>query len=462
METIYDLAVIGGGPGGYVAAGRAGAAGLSVVLFEKRELGGVCLNEGCIPTKTLLYSAKVFDYTRHAEQYGVTVEQSAVDFGAVCKRKQKVVKKLVGGVRLQMKNAAVEVVKEAAVIQGRSGEGFVVAAGESTYVARNLLISTGSEAVVPPIPGLREGLGGVVVTNREILALEEQPAELVIIGGGVIGMEFASFFNAIGTKVTVVEMLPKILGPMDDEISAMLQAQYAKKGVTFQLGCKVVAVEGNEVVYEDPEGNTCRVSGDKILVSVGRRANFQGIGLESIGVEPALNPAGRPYGIRVDEKMRTNVPGVYAAGDVTGFSMLAHSASREGEVAVNTILGREDRMRYDAIPGVVYTQPEVAGCGITEAEAAAKGLAIEVLKLPMAFSGRFVAENERGEGLCKVLVDASTRRVLGVHMLGSPCSEIIQSACIAIEQGLTVEQLRKVVFPHPTVSEILRETLFAR
>ena len=462
METIYDLAVIGGGPGGYVAAGRAGAAGLSVVLFEKRELGGVCLNEGCIPTKTLLYSAKVFDYTRHAEQYGVTVEQSAVDFGAVCKRKQKVVKKLVGGVRLQMKNAAVEVVKEAAVIQGRSGEGFVVAAGESTYVARNLLISTGSEAVVPPIPGLREGLGGVVVTNREILALEEQPAELVIIGGGVIGMEFASFFNAIGTKVTVVEMLPKILGPMDDEISAMLQAQYAKKGVTFQLGCKVVAVEGNEVVYEDPEGNTCRVSGDKILVSVGRRANFQGIGLESIGVEPALNPAGRPYGIRVDEKMRTNVPGVYAAGDVTGFSMLAHTASREGEVAVNTILGREDRMRYDAIPGVVYTQPEVAGCGITEAEAAAKGLAIEVLKLPMAFSGRFVAENERGEGLCKVLVDASTRRVLGVHMLGTPCSEIIQSACIAIEQGLTVEQLRKVVFPHPTVSEILRETLFAR
>ena len=462
METIYDLAVIGGGPGGYVAAGRAGAAGLSVVLFEKRELGGVCLNEGCIPTKTLLYSAKVFDYTRHAEQYGVTVEQSAVDFGAVCKRKQKVVKKLVGGVRLQMKNAAVEVVKEAAVIQGRSGEGFVVAAGESTYVARNLLISTGSEAVVPPIPGLREGLGGVVVTNREILALEEQPAELVIIGGGVIGMEFASFFNAIGTKVTVVEMLPKILGPMDDEISAMLQAQYAKKGVTFQLGCKVVAVEGNEVVYEDPEGNTCRVSGDKILVSVGRKANFQGIGLESIGVEPALNPAGRPYGIRVDEKMRTNVPGVYAAGDVTGFSMLAHSASREGEVAVNTILGREDRMRYDAIPGVVYTQPEVAGCGLTEAEAAAKGLACEVLKLPMAFSGRFVAENERGEGLCKVLVDASTRRVLGVHMLGTPCSEIIQSACIAIEQGLTVEQLRKVVFPHPTVSEILRETLFAR
>ena len=457
---MYDLAIIGGGPGGYVAAERAGSAGLSVILFEKRELGGVCLNEGCIPTKTLLYSAKVYDYSRHADKYGVNVEGSSIDFGAIFKRKQKVVKKLVGGVRVQMRDAQVEVVKEEAVIQGRGAEGFVIASGEATYEARNLLVCTGSEAAVPPIPGLREGLGGAVVTNREILALETQPESLVIIGGGVIGMEFASFFNSIGTKVTVVEMLPKILGPLDDEISAMLQAQYAKKGVEFHLSCKVVGVEGNEVVYEDPDGNTCRAQGDKILVSVGRRASFQGIGLESIGVELALNPAGRPYGIKVDEKMRTNVPGVYAAGDVTGFSMLAHTASREGEVAVNGILGKEDRMHYDAIPGVVYTNPEVAGVGLTEAEAAHKGLDYVALKLPMAYAGRFVAENERGEGLCKVIVDGKDHRVLGVHMLGNPCSEMIHSACIAIEQGMTVEELKKVVFPHPTVSEIFKETAF--
>ena len=457
---MYDLAIIGGGPGGYVAAERAGSAGLSVVLFEKRELGGVCLNEGCIPTKTLLYSAKVYDYSRHADKYGVNVDGSSIDFGAIFKRKQKVVKKLVGGVRVQMRDAQVEVVKEEAVIQGRGAEGFVIASGEATYEARNLLICTGSEAAVPPIPGLREGLGDVVVTNREILALEAQPESLVIIGGGVIGMEFASFFNSIGTKVTVVEMLPKILGPLDDEISAMLQAQYAKKGVEFHLGCKVVAVEGNEVVYEDPDGNTCRAAGVKILVSVGRRANFQGIGLESLGVELALNPAGRPYGVKVDEKMRTNVPGVYAAGDVTGFSMLAHTASREGEVAVNDILGKEDRMHYNAIPGVVYTNPEVAGVGLTEAEAANKGLDYVALKLPMAYAGRFVAENERGEGLCKVIVDGKDHRVLGVHMLGNPCSEMIHGACIAIEQGMTVEQLQKVVFPHPTVSEIFKETAF--
>ena len=457
---MYDLAIIGGGPGGYVAAGRAGAAGLSVVLFEKRELGGVCLNEGCIPTKTLLYSAKVYDYTRHADQYGVNVEGSAIDFGAIFKRKQKVVKKLVGGVKAQMKGAKVEVVKGEAVIEGRGADGITIVSGDTKYVARNLLVCTGSEAAVPPIPGLREGLGNVVVTNREILELVEQPASLVVIGGGVIGMEFASFFNSIGTKVTVVEMLPKILGPLDDEISAMLQAQYEKKGVEFHLSCKVVGVEGNDVVYVDPEGNTCRATGDKILVSVGRRANFQGIGLENLGVELALNPAGRPYGIKVDEKMRTNIPNVYAAGDVTGFSMLAHTASREGEVAVNNILGKEDRMRYDAIPGVVYTNPEVAGTGLTEAEAAKKGIDYTVLKLPMAYAGRFVAENERGEGLCKVIVGKKYHEVLGVHMLGNPCSEMIHSACIAIEQEMTVEELKEVVFPHPTVSEILKETVF--
>ena len=459
---MYDLAVIGGGPGGYVAAGRAGGAGLSVVLFEKNELGGVCLGEGCIPTKTLLYSAKVFDYASHADRYGVSVAEPHIDFGAIFKRKQKVVRKLIGGVRLQLKTAGVEVVKGEACIEGPAEGGFRIKCADNAYEARNILICTGSEAVVPPIPGLREGLGGVVVTNREILALEEQPAELAVIGGGVIGMEFASFFNSIGTKVTVIEMLPKILGPMDAEISSMLQAQYEKKGVEFHLSCKVVGVEGNDVVYEDAGGAICRTHADKILVSVGRRAVLQGFGLETLGVELALNPAGRPYGIKTDNHMRTSFPGVYAAGDVTGFSMLAHTASREGEVAVNDILGKDDAMSYKAIPGVVYTNPEVAGTGVTEAEAEAKGLDYTVFKLPMAYSGRFVAENERGEGLCKIIADRATGRVLGVHMLGNPSSEIIQGACIAIEQEMTADQLKKVVFPHPTVSEILKETLFSQ
>ena len=437
---MFKLAIIGGGPGGYVAAEKAAKAGMSVVLFEAGELGGVCLNEGCIPTKTLLYSAKIYDYAAHGDRYGVNFEGASLDFPAVMKRKEKVVKKLVGGIKVRMRNASVEVVKASAYINGPCEGGFSITAGEQEYQAEKLLLCTGSSAVIPPIPGLADS--PAVVTNREILQLTEKPESLVVIGGGVIGMEFASFFNSIGTKVTVVEMLPKILGPMDDEISAMLQAQYTKKGVEFHLSCKVTAIDGNEVVYETPEGEVCRAKGDRILLSVGRRPNLKGYGLENLGAA-----CGR--GIEVDTHMRTSVPGVYAAGDVTALSMLAHTASRQAEVAINDMLGKDDEMRYDAIPGIVYTNPEVAGVGALKGE--------RELKLPLAYSGRFVAENERGEGLCKIILEGE--RVTGVHMLGNPCSEIIAAAAIAISRGCTVEDLLKVVFPHPTVGEILKETL---
>jgi len=284
--------------------------------------------------------------------------------------------------------------------------------------------------------------------------LKEQPASLVIIGGGVIGMEFASLYNSLGTKVTVIEMLPEILGNNDVEISAMLRDIYTKKGIEFNMEAKVVKVEGNKVFFEK-DGKTESVEGDKILVSVGRRAITKGFGLENLSVE--LNRGG----IQVDEKMRTNVPNVFAAGDVTGFSLLAHTASREGEVVVNNLTGREDKMRYDSIPGVVYTNPEVAGVGETEESATARGIAYKVAKLPMAFAGRFVAENEGGNGLCKVLVGEKFGEVIGVHMLGNPCSEIIYGACMAIEQEMTLTEMQEVVFPHPTVSEIFKETIFA-
>lgn len=450
---MYDLAIIGGGPGGYVAAERAGSAGLKVVLFEKNELGGVCLNEGCIPTKTLLYSAKLYDYAKHGEKYGINVEGVDFNYEKILKRKVKVTRKLVGAIKLAMKTNNVEVIKAEAMIKGKDGDAFCLTAEGIDYQASNLLICTGAEAAVPPFPGLKEA-GDTIVTNREILALTERPEELVIIGGGVIGMEFASFFNSLGTKVTIVEMLPKILGNLDNEISAMLQGIYAKKGVNFCLSCKVTGIEGDTVVYEDPEGQVQRVRGDKILVSVGRRAKIKGFGLENIGVAAER-------GIKVDDHMRTNVPGVYAAGDVTGFSQLAHTASREGEVAVNNILGKDDTMSYDAIPGVVYTNPEVAGVGLTEQAATEKGMDFTVVKLPMTYSGRFVAENDGGEGLFKILVDNSNHKVLGVHMLGNPCSEMVHSACIAIEQGLTIDQLKEVVFPHPSVSEIVKEALFS-
>ena len=285
--------------------------------------------------------------------------------------------------------------------------------------------------------------------------MKEQPKSLVIIGGGVIGMEFASFFNSLGTEVTVVEMLPEILGGLDGEISAMLRDIYAKKGIKFNLSCRVTEIKGNEVIYVDPQGNTASAKGDKILVSVGRRAVTAGLGLETLGVELDRGA------VKVDNKMRTNVPNVFAAGDVTGFSMLAHTASREGEVVVNNLTGRPDVMRYNAIPGVVYTNPEVAGVGLTEESAKKEGIAYRIQKLPMAYAGRFVAENEGGTGICKVLVGEQYGEVLGVHMLGNPCSEIIYGACMAIEQEMTLKEMEEVVFPHPTVSEIFKETVFA-
>jgi len=450
---MYDLLIIGGGPAGYVAAERAGHKGLNVVLFEKKSMGGVCLNEGCIPTKTLLYSAKTYHNALHGDKYGVYGDNIRFDFSKITARKDKVVKKLVAGVESKMKVNHVTVVKGEAMIQERGANGLEIKCDDKTYFGANLLVCTGSEAFLPPIPGLAEA-GDVILTNREILALNEQPASLVIIGGGVIGMEFASFYNSLGTKVTVVEMLPEILGGLDFEISAMLRDMYTKKGLEFNLSAKVVRIEGNKVIFEK-DGRTESVEGEKILVSVGRRAVTRGFGLENLNVE--LNRVG----IKVDEKMRTNVPGVFAAGDVTGFSLLAHTASREGEVVVNNLTGRNDIMRYDAIPGVVYTNPEVAGVGLTEETAKAKGLAYRIAKLPMAFSGRFIAENEGGNGLCKVLVGEKYGEVLGVHMLGNPCSEMIYGACMAIEQEMTLEKMQEVVFPHPTVSEIFKETLFA-
>ncbi len=449
---MHDLLIIGGGPAGYVAAERAGHKGLNVLLFEKKTLGGVCLNEGCIPTKTLLYSAKNYENALHGDKYGVFADNVRFEYEKMVARKNKIIRKLVAGVKSKMSTNHVTVVEGEAMIQGRGAQGIEVVCNGETYTGKNLLICTGSEATVPSIPGLKEA-GNTILTNREILDLKEQPKSLVVIGGGVIGMEFASFFNSLGTKVTVIEMLPEILGQNDFEISAMLRDIYTKKGIEFNLNAKVMQVEGNKVLFEK-DGEQYTVEGEKILVSVGRRPVTQGFGLENIAVELHRG------GIKVDEKMRTNIPNVFAAGDVTGFSLLAHTASREGEVVVNNLIGYNDIMRYNAIPGVVYTNPEVAGVGETEESARSKGIACKTVKLPMAYSGRFVVENEGGNGLCKVLVGEKHGEVIGVHMLGNPCSEMIYGACMAIEQEMTFDELKEVVFPHPTVSEIFKEVLF--
>ena len=445
----YDVAIIGGGPAGYTAAERAAKGGLSTILFEKNALGGVCLNEGCVPTKTLLYSAKTYDNIRHASKYAVKAENPSFDLGKIIARKNKVVKKLTAGIRMKMTEAGATVVNAEASIEGRAEDGtLTIVAADTRYEAANLLICTGSETVIPPIPGLSET---AYWTSREALQSKELPASLVIIGGGVIGMEFASFFNSLGVEVHVVEMLDKILGPMDRELSAMLQAEYAKRGVKFYLGHKVTGVHGTEVSVEK-DGESFTLTGEKVLLSVGRRPVTKGFGLENLGVEPFRN------GVKVNEYMQTSLPNVYACGDITAFSLLAHTAVSEAEVAIDHILGKPHAMSYKAIPGVVYTNPEIAGVGRTEDELQAAGVDYQVKKIPMAFSGRFVAENEMGNGVCKLLLDGEGT-LIGAHLLGNPASELIVIAGMAIEKGIKAEQLTRFVFPHPTVGEILKEAL---
>lgn len=446
----YDVAIIGGGPAGYTAAERAAAGGLSTVLFEKNALGGVCLNEGCVPTKTLLYSAKVYDTIKHASKYAVKAENPTFDFPKIIARKNKVVKKLTAGIRMKMTEHGVVMVNGEAEIKGRAADGTItIACGEETYEAANLLLCTGSETVIPPIPGLAET---EYWTSREALQTKELPASLIIIGGGVIGMEFASFFNSMGTEVHVVEMLDKILGPMDRELSEMLQAEYAKRGIKFYLSHKVTAVHDGEVTVEK-EGESFTIQGEKVLLSVGRRPVTKGFGLETLDVEPFRN------GIKVNQYMQTSLPNVYACGDITAFSLLAHTAVSEAEVAVRHIQGKAgDGMSYKAIPGVVYTNPEIAGVGKTEEELKAEGTSYIVKKLPMAFSGRFVAENEQGNGVCKLIL-SDDETIIGAHMLGNPASELIVIAGLAIEKGMKADELRSIVFPHPTVGEIIKEAL---
>ncbi len=453
---IYDLIVIGGGPGGYLAAERAGHAGLKTLVIEKREFGGVCLNEGCVPSKTFLNSAKVLDYANHASNYGVNVEgKASVDQKFVVNRKNGVVKMLVSGIKAQLKRNKVTMKNAEAFIEGKVAEGFSVKAGEEKFVGKRLLIATGSMPVVPPIPGLKENLqAGVVMTNREILDLEVIPKTLVVIGGGVIGLEMASYFSSVGTEVTVVEMLNKIAGPTENEISSILQKTLERKGVKFCLGAKVTAVEKDGVIFEK-DGKSQKVEAEKILCSIGRRAVTQGFGLENIGVNLERGA------IVTDEQMRTNVANVYAAGDVNGKIMLAHTAYREAEVAINTMLGKKDKMQYNVIPSVIYTNPEVGSVGETEESAKQKGLDVKCVSIPLTYSGRYVAENKELDGICKLVINNKTNTLIGAHIIGSYSGEYIVAVSALIDLEVDIENIKKLVFPHPTVCEFVREAIFS-
>lgn len=446
---MFDLGIIGGGPAGYTAAERAAAHGLKVILFEEGEIGGVCLNEGCIPTKVLLQSAHVLDTIHHADKYGISANADPTfDLDKIIQRKNHIVRKMQAGVKAQLKSDLIQVAIGHATIKGRQGELFHISCNESIHEVNNLLIATGSREFMPPIPGIDSPY---VVTHRELLNLNEAPKELIIIGGGYIGVEFADYFHSLGTHVSIVELKNTILDGTDRELSSMLRSEYEKRGIEFYFNAQVTSINENTVVFiQDEEAKS--LTGDKILVSVGRVPNLEGFGLELFDIESYRK------GIRVNSQMLTSEPNIYAAGDVTGFSKLAHAAYREADVVINVLKGIDDHMNFQSIPACIYSNPEIATVGLTEDALKMAWMPHRIVKLPMTYAGRFEIENGGFSGLCKLIIGENDL-ILGAHMIGNMATEIIASAAMAIDNKITVQQWAKTIFPHPTISEIFREAL---
>jgi dihydrolipoamide dehydrogenase len=443
-EQYYDILIIGSGPGGYVAAERAGARGKSVLLAEKEHLGGVCLNDGCIPTKTLLHSAKIFYQSHHSEQFGVIGSGVRYDFVQAMKWKEQVVSNSRKGVEYLMKRCGATVLYgEAKLLDPNT-----IDVNGTKYHGVQVIIATGSSPSIPSIQGIDHPS---VMTSKEMLGMDTLPKSVVIIGGGTIGVEFASYFRMIGVPVTVIEMMGELLPNFDPDIGSLLRKNLSD--VTFHLSSKVQSVDSDGVHFMKGEESLV-VPADRVLLAAGRTPNTGDIGLDALHIQYDKN------GIHVDEGMRTNIPNVYAIGDVTGKSILAHSAFRMGEVAVHRICGEEDRMRYDAVPWVVYTSPEVAGVGLSETEAKSQGRSIKAASVPMRANGRFFAEHGNEKGICKVIADKETDVICGVFMVGGVCSEIIFGAAAMIDKKLRIDEIKKIIFPHPTVSEMIKDTIW--
>ncbi|HWQ62231.1 MAG TPA: dihydrolipoyl dehydrogenase [Negativicutes bacterium] len=445
----FDIAVIGGGPGGYVAAIKAAQYGKKVCLFEKGELGGVCLNRGCIPTKALLKSAAVLHEVRHAAQFGVTVpggEAAALDFAAAQQRKAGVVKKLTGGVGMLLKSNQVTVFTGQAAFADKNTLLF----GGERITADNIIIATGSQPARLPIP---VSAGAPVITSDEALELKEIPRSLVVVGGGVIGVEFAYLFASLGTKVTIVEMFDRILPPIDAEVAQ--QADKMLRGLGIQIFCSAKATKIENTTLHFEQGSAAKQAvGEKILIAVGRTPNTEGLNLAAAGV------AMDRKAIKTDERMKTNVPGIYAIGDVNGKSMLAHTASAEGLVAVDNIIGKASVMDYGRIPACVYTNPEIASIGMTEDEARQKHGDVKVGRFPFAANGKAMVEGESA-GFIKVITEAKFGEILGVHMFGLHTTDMIASMAVAMTAEASAHEIVAAIHPHPTLSETVAEAFHA-
>ncbi len=457
QETVFDLVVIGSGPGGYVAAIRAGQLGLKTMLVEKEGVfGGTCLHVGCIPTKALLHTADLLDQLKRARDFGVVVENVRLDWAALQKRKERVVKRLSGGVGFLLKKNKVETVKGFGVIAGAGQVEIKGDEGVQTVYARNIIIATGS--VPRSLPGI-EIDGQTILTNNEILSLPAQPKSLAVIGAGAVGVEFASMFASFGTEVTLIEMLPRILAVEDEEISDALAKSFKKRRIETLAGTRVESVknEGNAVTVTltEPDGKTGVRTVEKLLVAVGRKPRTEGLGLERVGIETE-----RDF-IPVNGFMETSASNVFAVGDIVPSQQLAHVGSAEGILAVEKIAGREVRpMNYEHMPSATYCSPEVASVGITEATAKERGYEVQVGRFPFAANSKASIMEER-EGFVKIVSEAKYDELLGVHIIGRHATDLIAEAVVALEHEATVESLMRAVHAHPTLSESVMEAAHA-
>lgn len=445
----YDIAVIGGGPGGYVAAIKVAQAGKSVLLAEKNEIGGVCLNRGCIPTKSIIKSISVLNSVRQCAQFGIRgVDASGVtlDVAAMHARANQVVCRLAAGVKALLKGNGVTVKRGVASFRDR----FTLAIDNDLFESANVIIATGSKPASLPVPVSQDA---PVITSDEALQLSEMPETMVIIGGGVIGIEFAYIFTQLGVKCTVIEMLPSILPMVDDEISLAVMKQFEVDGATIITGARVTKINQRCVYYQLGEREQA-IEGDCVLMAVGRVPNTDGLNLESLGVRM------KGSAIAVDQHMQTSVSGLYAIGDVNGQSMLAHTASMEALVAVNHILGNNLPIDYRKIPCCIYIHPEIASVGLTERQARAEFAEIKVGTFPISANGKSMVDGET-RGRIKVIVDGQYGGVVGVHIYSAHASDMIAEAALAMNGEMTVDDVVATVHPHPSISEIIPEAFHA-
>ncbi len=447
----YDVAVIGGGPGGYVAAIRAAQLGGRVLLVEKENMGGVCLNRGCIPTKTLLKSAEKWEDLARCAEFGLRADNIGFDFGAVMERKNKIVAGLRGGIEQLVKSNDITVVHGLAALTAAKHLEVSTEAGQKSFEADNIIIATGSVPSTIPVPGRELP---AVITSDELLELTEVPKSMLVIGAGVVGIEFSAIMRAFGCEVTVVEMLPTILPMVDSDLVKRMGLVLRKQGIKTLAGAKVTAIKeapGGVTVKVDTGKGMQEFQVEKVLVAAGRRPVTEELGLDAAGV------AYDRGGIKANERMETNIPGIYAIGDVTGQSMLAHTASTAGMVAAENAMGMSSVMDYSVIPSCIFTTPEIAMVGLTEEEAKAQNIDFKSSRFNFAANGKAVTMGET-DGLVKIIAETATGKVLGMHILGPHASDLIMEGALAIRNGLTAKDIAHTIHPHPTLSETVMES----